>query len=255
VASAPLQEILGFTRRTTELTADLVRTIPGGWSFSTPSIPVAWGLNHLRFRVPVSFEDATAMADEAQRHLPFRQIVLEHGAIERELEQEFIRAGWKAERDLLMLLTGGPDRAADTGAVIDAGDEAHLELGRRWTLEEAPQTKPEVLSQLSEFWRRESHVRGDRLLGIAGAGGGLAAKAKLRCDGRVAQIEDVYTVAAERGRGHARALITRALQLAREQGHALIFIIADDDGWPKQLYQRIGFEPVGRMLHLHRELS
>ncbi len=249
-----LHAILGFTRRTTELTADIHRVIPGGWAFSTPSIPVAWGVNHLRFADPVGFDQAVSLAEEAQAHLQFRRIAFEHEAIDAELEAEFTRHGWRTERDLLMVLSGEPDRQADTSPVFDASEEAHLELGRRWTLEEAPDTKPEVLAMLEQFWRRESHARGDRLLGIrAGTGTGIAAKAKLRRDGTVAQIEDVYTLPEARGRGLARTLLTRAVELAGEQGCELIFIVADEDGWPRRLYQRLGFEPVGRVLHMHRE--
>ena len=29
-------------------------------------------------------------------------------------------------------------------------------------------------------------------------------------------------------------------------GHELIFIVADDDDWPKDLYARLGFDPIGR---------
>ncbi len=65
----------------------------------------------------------------------------------------------------------------------------------------------------------------------------------------------MYTLPEARGHGLARALITRAVQLAREEDHELIFIVADEDGWPRHLYQRLGFEPVGHVVHLHRELQ
>jgi GNAT superfamily N-acetyltransferase len=251
-----LDAMLRFTRRTTELTADEVREIDSGWIVSTPSLSVAWGLNHVRLASAISFADAIEIADEAQAHLSYRQVVLERDAVNSGIEAAFVAAGWKAERDLLMELVNPSDREVDTGSVVESGEDAQLELGRRWTLEEAPETKPEDMSQLLEFWRRESRARGDRGLGIASADGrGMAAKAKLRSDGSTAQVEDVYTVPEARGRGYARALITRAIALAKAEDHELIFIIADDDGWPKQLYRRIGFEPVGRVLHFHRELA
>ena len=53
----------------------------------------------------------------------------------------------------------------------------------------------------------------------------------------------------------ARALVTRAVSLAREAGHELTFIVADDNDWPKQLYARIGFEPVGYAWLFHREVG
>jgi ribosomal protein S18 acetylase RimI-like enzyme len=77
---------------------------------------------------------------------------------------------------------------------------------------------------------------------------------KLRTEGNVAQIEDVYTVPEARGRGHARALVTHAVAVAKADAPELIFIMADDDDWPKELYARIGFERTGRLLQFHKEL-
>ncbi len=247
--------MLRFTRRTTELTADEVRTVEAGWVFNTPSIDVAWGLNHVRFATPVSFERATSLADEAQSRLPYRRVVLEPAAVDDALEEEFRAAGWRAEHDLLMELRRPADREVDTSMVGEPSEEDALELARRWTLDEAPDTTAEVMAALEQFWLREARVRGDRYLGIPREhGGGLAAKAKLRSDGRIAQVEDVYALAGARGRGLGRVIVTRAVELAQEDEHELIFIVADDDGWPKHLYATIGFEPVGVVVNLHREL-
>jgi GNAT superfamily N-acetyltransferase len=70
----------------------------------------------------------------------------------------------------------------------------------------------------------------------------------------VAQVEDVYTLPEARGRGFARALVAHVVAQARAEDHDLVFIMADDDDWPKNLYGRLGFEPAGRMLSFHREL-
>ncbi len=246
--------ILAFLRRTTELTADEVRPVEGGWIFDTPSIDVAWGLNHLRLAAPVSFERAVALAEEAQSRLSYRRVVLEPGAYTEELAAAFLAGGWRAEHDLLMELRRPPDRDVDTSCVDEPTEETELELARRWTLEEAPNTTPEVLAALERFWVREARVRGDRYLGIANLSGpGIAAKAKLRSEGGVAQVEDVYVVAEARGRGLGRTIVTRAVELARAAGHELIFIVADEDDWPKELYSQIGFEPVGRVVNFHRE--
>jgi GNAT superfamily N-acetyltransferase len=251
-----LDRIVHFTRRTTELTADEVRPVRLGWIFSAPSIEVAWGLNHVRVCEPASFEELVALADEAQAHLPYRRVTLEPAAISPELEEAFRAAGWKAEHDLLMVHAWDPDRSVDTSSVDDVEEADHLRLGRLWSLEEAPDIGDDVLDALAHFWHREAEARGDRLLGVPDPqGNGILAKAKLRSDGEVAQVEDVYTVAAARGRGLGRALVTRAVQLAEDERHELIFIVADEDDWPKGLYAQIGFEPVGRVVHFHRQAS
>jgi GNAT superfamily N-acetyltransferase len=251
-----LGTIVSFTRHTTEMTADDVQRLENGWIFDSRSLPVAYGLNHVRLSRPTSFEAAAQLADRAQAHLPFRRVTIEPQALSPGVEAAFIGAGWKPERDLLMVLSGQPGRQLDTSRVVEVSEAEHLELGRMWTLETAPETTEAVLDALCEFWSRESRARGDRLLGVRGLGGdGILAKAKLRSDGRTAQVEDVYTLASARGQGLGRALVTRAVELAEADGHEVIFIVADADDWPKQLYAQIGFEAVGTIVHFHRQLT
>jgi GNAT superfamily N-acetyltransferase len=76
---------------------------------------------------------------------------------------------------------------------------------------------------------------------------------KLRAEGGTAQLEDVYAVPEARGRGFARALIIRAVALAREGDHGLVIIVADDEDWPKRLYERLGFRTAGHLWQFHRD--
>jgi predicted GNAT family acetyltransferase len=109
----------------------------------------------------------------------------------------------------------------------------------------------ELLDYNTQTWR----ARNARLFGIRLDDGALAAVTLLFSDGgEVAQVEDVYTIPEARGRGYARALVTHAAGLARSEGHQLTFIVADDNDWPKQLYAKVGFEPVGRSWLFHRPL-
>ena len=41
-------------------------------------------------------------------------------------------------------------------------------------------------------------------------------------------------------------MCTPAVEAALDTGHELVFIVADDEDWPKDLYERLGFGPVGR---------
>jgi len=61
----------------------------------------------------------------------------------------------------------------------------------------------------------------------------------------VGQVEDVSTLPAFRNRGYARAVVSAAVTASRDAGHALTFIIADEDDWPRRLYAKLGFAPVG----------
>jgi len=90
--------------------------------------------------------------------------------------------------------------------------------------------------------------------GILDAHGAPAAVTKLRSDGPTAWVEDVYTAPEARGRGYARTLVTYATTRARSAKCDPIFIIADDDDWPKHLYADIGFQPRGTICFFHQDL-
>ena len=87
---------------------------------------------------------------------------------------------------------------------------------------------------------------------VADLDGSPAAYATLYSDGTVAQVEDVSTQPRARGHGLARAVVQHAVDLARAEGHELIFLVADADDWPRELYARLGFDPVGHCWALVR---
>ena len=78
------------------------------------------------------------------------------------------------------------------------------------------------------------------------AAGEVVSAADLFSDGRTAQVEDVVTSPEQRGRGYASAVVLRAVAEAKRTGHDFVFLIADDADWPKELYTRLGFAPLGR---------
>jgi predicted GNAT family acetyltransferase len=73
----------------------------------------------------------------------------------------------------------------------------------------------------------------------------IAARCQLYSQGAVAQIENVYTVAAHRRRGFSRALVTHAAGEARAAGATLVFLVADAAGWPQAFYRGVGFADAG----------
>jgi GNAT superfamily N-acetyltransferase len=204
----------------------------------------------VRVAEALTFNELIELADATQAGCDYRQVAVENQQAGPDLENAFRSAGWKVERDVVMVLSALPDRPADTSVVDDAGEDEVAEIMRRWYEEDEP--APSEVEQLVAYGRRESRTLGDRLLGVRSSDGHLVAITKLRSDGRTAQIEDVYTVPGARGRGFARALISRALELARD-GHDFVFIVADDADWPKLLYGRLGFRSVGHLWHFHRD--
>jgi GNAT superfamily N-acetyltransferase len=231
--------------------ADQARVIPAGLELTTPSLPTVWSANQLRITAAPAFEDLVGLADPRLPLLGYVDIAVEDQVSGPILEPDFRAAGWKVERDVVMVLSEPPDRPADTGVVVDAGEDELMALMDRWYAEDLGPSAAERL-ELVDYNRREAGVHGDRMLGVRSSDGQLVAMTKLRSDGGTAQAEDVYTVPEARGCGYARALVSRAAELAHAEGAELTFIVADDNDWPKLLYGRIGFRPVGHIWRFHR---
>jgi GNAT superfamily N-acetyltransferase len=246
-----LTTALAFLRRTAELAADHARSFDAGCVVRTPSLPLVWGLNHLRLACPVTSEQVVALAEEHLGDLPYRQVAIEHQASAELLEAPLRARGWKPDRELLMALARPADSEADASAVVEVEQVAVSALMRRWVSDD-PKMTPETIDQVVAATAREGRVRDARNLSIRDAAGEAVAMTKLYSDGVTAQVEDVYTVPGWRNHGCARRLITRAIALAIQDGHELVFIVADDDGWPKHLYSRLGFDPIGRMAMYQR---
>jgi GNAT superfamily N-acetyltransferase len=235
------------------LVADRVASIPEGWVARTASLPLVWSLNHVGVRRPIELGDALELVERHQGDLPFRQFKVEHEPSGARLEPELRSQGWKVERDVTMALSREPDQGADTSRVVEVGEEEVLRLMRRWMGEgEELRDSPEELGQAVESTRLTWRARRARHLAVVDGDGAAVAMASLFSDGVVGQLEDVYTAPEARGRGYCRALLTRAIALARDGGHELTFIVGDDQDWPKHLYAKVGFEPVGRRWVFHR---
>ena len=68
---------------------------------------------------------------------------------------------------------------------------------------------------------------------------------ELYLDGGTAQIEDVATAERFRKKGLATAVVLTAIEAARAAGAELVFLIADAEDWPKEMYAKLGFEEIG----------
>ena len=102
---------------------------------------------------------------------------------------------------------------------------------------------PEVTRGLVQGYR---NTAGPCLFFIAELDGRACGYASsVRCpDGDLGMVEDVFTLPDARGRGIATAMIDHCVRHARAHGAGPVFIGAHADDWPKQLYARLGFEPV-----------
>jgi GNAT superfamily N-acetyltransferase len=278
--------VVAFQLRGLELIADSVQPIDGGWAVLTPSLPKVWSLNHIRLAAgtggglaagtggglaagaggglaagasggrdaPTNYKAALERAEEYLAALPFRHLVADSDALGQALAPALRREGFGVECEVIMAATGLSQKQGRSLPVMEPDAEAMAAVERRWFAEDGRVTA-DAVEHMLEAGKREQRVWHERHFGIAGDEGNLAAITKLRSDGRTAQVEDVYTAPEARGRGFASTLVLHALSLARQEGHDFVFIGADDCDWPKHLYARLGFEPIGRRWAFHKDLS
>jgi GNAT superfamily N-acetyltransferase len=204
-------------------------------------------------RLELGHSDVTAdalmlEAEHLQISLGHREVWIEDPELGEELAPAFTGAGWKVNRHVIMAHKNSGDRRPDTSEVRPVGET-------------------EVWPSRAEFLRTYEWCRDDatvaqmhaayRIWIAAGNGIDLAISrdgrpvsfAMLWRDGDTAQIEDVATLEPYRNQGLSSAVIVKALEQARADGCTLVFLIADEDDWPKLLYAKLGFEPVGTQIY------
>jgi GNAT superfamily N-acetyltransferase len=239
-----LERILAFLRHTEERICDEARSTALGMAMVTPSLPLVWHVNALRVDDPAA--DAREIAAEAalvQAGLAHRKVVIHRAVLGRRLAAAMARDGWNVSRLLVMVRRRPPEpsRLAVPGTEVerDAG-AATLAAFRR---EQPFGWQEEAVRQLAAM---------DDRFGRAAAGRDFASPpddpaccCRLYTDGRLAQIDEVGTVSARRGRGHASAAVLAAVAAADAAGLTPVFLLADAADWPQRLYRRLGFDEIG----------
>ena len=215
-----------------------------GEAFFHDELPRVWVLNQLSVDADTDADGLIAALDALYADLPHRRAFVERPDVGERLAPELRAAGWLVERDVFMVLRRDRDRAASPGLAREV-DEATIRAVEARTIAEEPYGEPAVIEQLLASRSRFGGAGAARYF-VAAGDGVDGCHATLYSDGVVAQIEDVGTLKAMRGRGLARAACSAALDAATEAGHELVFIVADDEDWPKDLYAKLGFDPVGR---------
>jgi GNAT superfamily N-acetyltransferase len=220
-----------------------------GRAYFNDSHPRVWYLNGLVVEGKKDVDPGELAAEAELLHTDAGQThrrcdVLDE-AVGARLEQFFRRIGWRIEQELVMAHRGGGDRAQDTSIVEEVTGEDLLPLRREIDRAEPWATDEEIVDEILDANRLWQSAGNARYFAVR-VGGAPVAAADLYSEGRVAQVETVATLPAYRDRGYASAVVLRAVEEARTDGHDLVFIDADAGDWPKDLYARLGFEEIGR---------
>ena len=190
-----------------------------------------------------------ALAEEADRLLDgfkHRVLELDDQALGDRLTPRFKELGWEVVNLLFMEAKRDPDRQLAPGVAKEVDLEDHLHV-RDQALRQDPEMNQdeEVIRQLRDCFKVWS-VAGNMRQFAAFVDGEPVSSCELYSDGETGQIESVLTLEEHRNRGLGVAIVLLALQEAKRAGHDMIFLIAEDDDWPKELYGKLGFDPIGR---------
>ena len=214
--------------------------LPFGVALFHDALPRVWDLNFVRV------DDAEAPLEQVLAETERVQAAagLGHRKVKPAAEPP-VPDGWKLTRLVVMIHRGAVPTPALPVEEVDAAA-----LREKW--EQEPDHDKDTTRQLIEarFVRdRAADVR----YFTARADGRLVADCSLFSAGGVAEVDSVQTLVEYRGRGLARAVVARAVAEAYAGGHDLVFLVADEDDWPKELYRTLGFEDAGHVYELLRE--
>jgi ribosomal protein S18 acetylase RimI-like enzyme len=225
------------------------KTVPSpiGWGVITPELPLRHDSNYLFVEQPVDAREAMAEADRVlgAEGYDHRVIVTFDDEIGGSLRPQLQALGWRTMRHVFMVQNREPEKGADLSVVTEV-DEASLRAGRTREILAQPWGTPTVAEQILDAKLLIGDRAETRFFGVE-ADGGIVAWTDLYVAQGVAQIEDVATVREHRERGYATAAVLRAIEAGRRLGADLVFLVADDEDWPKVLYGRLGFDAVGRL--------
>ena len=234
----------GDTRGTVE------RPFRFGTFVFTPELPLRYDSNFLYVDGLQPETTAVELRSEADRlfadaGLGHQAVLFPDAAAGERLAPEF--AGWEVHRSVVMVHRRDGPRI-DT-SIVEEVDEPTLRPARAEQIATMPWGRADVVEQLLDARRLLARWVSVRCFAVR-ADGEVASYADLYHDGAEAQVEDVATLERYRGRGYAKAVVMRAVEEARRAGAEFVFLVADEDDWPKELYRRLGFDVVGRYVKL-----
>ena len=218
---------------------DLIEPWEHGTVVRATRYPDYYDLNAVRVeRDPgMTAEELATFADEALAGMAHRRIDFEDARAAEPLRKPLESLGWLTERLVWMrhdsVLPPAPAVAVEE---VPYDDVVDLRVG--WHREDFPTMDPG--NYVAEA-RDAAERRGARILAVRKGGEAVAFAQLERHDGS-AEISQVYVHPDHRGRGLGTAITCAAIHAGSEARD--LWIIADDEGRPKELYGQLGFRPV-----------
>ncbi len=195
----------------------------------------------------MSAAELIEFADRALAGLEHRRVDFDRIEPAEGVRGEFEAAGWKATRLVWMRHELPLPAPASTVAVEEVDYDQASELRLAWHREDFGDNHDPM--PYMERAREISLAAGARVLAVR-EGGAPVGFAQYERDAEGAEITHAYVLPEHRGGGRGTALTRAAIEAASGPGD--LWIIADDEDRPKQLYARLGFRPVWTMMEFLR---
>jgi GNAT superfamily N-acetyltransferase len=239
-----LGQILSFLRRTEEAVCDEVVPTAHGAAMVTPSLPLVWQLNAIH--VDDAHADADVLvreADDIQRGFAHRKLVVHDRRLGERLAPALERQGWNVFRLLVMVQGRPPERGLSDGAGAELERSVGAAALAAFRREQPFGWQTAAVRQLAGMDERYGEALDARDFGSPPEDPACACR--LYMDTQLAQVDEVGTVEARRGRGYASAAVLAASGHAHAAGRSPVFLLTDANDWPQRLYRRLGFDDIG----------
>lgn len=243
-----LARAVAWERRAHEEIAQRLERLRYGFACLDETLPLVYFANLLWVTAEpgeVSAAEIIADADRLLAPLPHRWVVVDREPLWRSLEDDFSAAGWGRQTHVFMIHNRRRDRLPERDAVREVSHDDIRAAEMRYLATQPWCTTEEPARQVLEHHLRLGRRLGERCFAVYD-GDDVCAFAKLRARDRIAQVEDVVVLEQYRGAGLGRLVTSAALGEGLRLDPDVLFIVADDEDWPKELYERLGFEPAGR---------
>jgi ribosomal protein S18 acetylase RimI-like enzyme len=221
--------------------------VPGGRAVLNTGFPAAHNLNRLAVTRPCA---AAELAEAAERvlggqGLPHRLIDVTDVALAERLAPGLAAYGYQRSHTVLMAAAGPARKVAANAPVAELDLAERSAVASQEWRRDRPDWSEKMVDQLGRRIATVLDAAQAHFLAIRDPSGAVLARADLYLRDGVGQIEEVVTEPAARGRGLASRLVLTAVERARAGGAELVFLVADADDWPQQLYRRLGFTTLG----------
>ena len=218
---------------------DVIEPWEHGHVLRATRYPTYFDFNNVRVEdeADVTVDELVRFADHALAGLGHRRVDVEPPEMAERLRPGFEELGWRGHR-LVWMLHAGPRPDGYPVAVEQVAYDAVRHLRATWLKEDFPELDP---TRYLDEAREVAPLLGAEVLAAFDRGAPVAFVQLERARGG-AEVANVYVLPEHRGQGLGTALTEAAIAAAGDAED--VWIVADDEGRPKELYARLGFRPV-----------